>query len=130
MTSKVRRTINVLWICCILNSLSLIFISCMPPTSIVTTPGKIALAADQVAVRVNELQAAAIQANANSALDQPTTKIIVEFTVSADKVLSATPTGWEATVVKLWQEASPKIHTTNPTVQFAITALTGLLGAL
>jgi hypothetical protein len=110
--------------------LSLAPTACMPPATIVTAPGKVAFQADQVVVRVNELQAAAIQANKTGGLDDMQTRVIVEYAVSADRVLKATPAGWQAAVVKLWQEAAPKIHTTNPSVQFAITALTGLLGAL
>ena len=105
-------------------------LACHPPATIVTTPGKIAFTADQVSVRVTELEKAAIAANANGGLDAAQTKIIESYGVSAQKVLKATPAGWQAAVVKLWQEAAPKITTTNPTVQLAITALTGVLGAL
>jgi hypothetical protein len=104
--------------------------ACTPPSHIVTAPGKIAFTADQVAVRVNEAQNAAIAANKIGVLDDAQTKIIVTYAVSADKVLKATPAGWQTTVKQLWQEAAPKITTTNPTIQLAITALTGILGAL
>ena len=83
-------------------------VACTPPTTIVTQPGKIAFSADQVAVRVNEVQNAAIAANTSGALDAAQTKIIVAYAVSADKVLKATPAGWQAAVMKLWQEAAPK----------------------
>ena len=104
--------------------------ACTPPTTIVTQPGKIAFAADQIVIRVNEAQAAAIQANMTGGLDDAQTRVIVDYAVAADKVLKTTPAGWQTTVKTLWQQALPKITTTNPTVQLAITALTGVLGAL
>jgi hypothetical protein len=104
--------------------------ACTPPSHIVTAPGKIAFTAVQVELRVNEVQNAAIAANKSGGLDDAQTKVIVTYTVAADKVLQTTPAGWQAVVKQLWQEAAPKITTTNPTIQLAITALTGILGAL
>ncbi len=111
-------------------ALTPVTLACHPPSTIVTQPGKIAFTADQVVIRVNELQKAAVQANASGALDTANTRIIVEFSVAADKVLKATPSGWQATVKALWLQAAPKITTTNTTVQLAVTALTGLLSTL
>jgi hypothetical protein len=110
--------------------LALVPVACTPPTTIVTAPGKIAFSAEQVTIRVAELQNAATTANKAGGLDDAQTKILVTYTIEAARVLKATPTGWQATVVALWKEAAPKITTTNTAVQFAITALTGVLASL
>ncbi len=111
-------------------SLTPVTLACHPPATITTQPGKIAFTADQIVVRVNELQSAAVQANASGALDTANTRTIVEFSVAADKVLKATPSGWQSTVKALWTQARPKITTSNTTVQLAVTALSGILEAL
>lgn len=104
--------------------------ACNPPTTIVTQPGRIAFAADQVLVRVKELEQAAVQANQSGALSTADTRVIVDYAVAAKNVLTATPNGWQVTVKALWKEALPKITTTNTTVQLAVTALSGLLSSL
>lgn len=110
--------------------LALAPVACHPPATIVTQPGKIAFAADQVLVRVGELQNTALQANQTGGLDDANTRIIMTFASSAATVLKAAPAGWQVTLIKLWQETQPKITTANPTVQLAITAVTGVIGAL
>lgn len=103
--------------------LLLTLLACPPKPITITTPqGAAAFTADAAVVRVNELMNAAIQANANGALDTPTTRIIVTFAVDADTVLAKTPSGWQATVKASWALAKPNITTTNPTVLLAIAA--------
>lgn len=97
---------------------------CHPPATIVTDPGKRAYTADQVVVRVNELQNAAIAANANGSLPEATTRTIVEFCVSADQTLAATPQGWQATLTAAWAETKAKLPPiTNPAITAAISAV-------
>ena len=111
-------------------ALTPVTLACHPPSTIVTQPGKIAFAADQVLVRVKEVEQAAIAANMTGGLDNAQTRVIVEYAVAAKNVLTATPNGWQTTVKALWKEALTHLTTTNPTVQLAITALTGILAAL
>lgn len=102
----------------------LIVAACTPPSTIVTEPGKIAYQADQIAVRVNELQKAAIQAEANGGLPTETTRLIVEFAVSANRVLQKTPAGWRETVTQSWVETKKRLPPiTNPTIQVALDAV-------
>lgn len=105
--------------------------ACTPPPTIVTQPGKVAYAADQVVVRVNELQNAAIAANAQGQLPEATTRTIVQFCVAADTTLAQTPNGWQVTVQTAWastKAALPPI--TNPAVVAAMGAVDVLLGSL
>jgi len=84
--------------------------------------------ADQVVIRVNELQAAVIQA-----YPTPTdiSRKIVEFTVSADKVLKASPSGWQAAVTVAWTQTKSALipPPTNPAVVAAIAGVDTVLAA-
>lgn len=89
--------------------------ACAPPSTIVTPQGKIAYTADQIATRVGELEQAAIQANTTKdATGKPgiadsTAVPLVQFCVSAEKTLKATPAGWQATVTTAWTQAKAAI---------------------
>jgi hypothetical protein len=111
-------------------ALTPVTLACHPPSTIVTEPGRIAFSADNILVRVKEVEQAAVQANQTGALDNAQTRVIVEYAVAAKNVLTATPTGWQMTVKALWREALTHLTTTNPTVQLAVTALTGVLNSL
>jgi hypothetical protein len=103
--------------------------ACHAPVTITTPQGHAAYTADQIVLRVNELQNAAIQAQATGALPTATARTIVEFCVSADKTLAATPSGWQATVGAAWAEAKTKLPAiTNPSVQAAVNAVDVILG--
>jgi len=80
-----------------LGVLALTCIAC-PPPSVQTPAGKTAYAADQVVLRIGELQTAAIDANAAGELSTETTRHVVQFTVDAAKTLKASPDGWHTTV--------------------------------
>lgn len=104
---------------------------CRPPTTITTPQGQVAYKADQVAVRVNELMNAAIQANATGGLPVATTRTIVTWCVTADQTLHATPAGWQATLKASWQATKRTIPTpTNPAIVAAMGAVDLVLGAL
>jgi hypothetical protein len=105
--------------------------ACQRPATIVTPEGKIAYSADMVAVRVNRLQAVAIEAEKTGGLPTATTRIVVEYAVSANKTLQATPAGWQATVVAGWAQAKGKLPAiTNLGVQAAVDAVDVVLAAL
>lgn len=99
-------------------------VACHRPVTIVTPAGQAAFTADQVVMRVNELQAAAIQAEATGGLPTATTRVIVQFCVDADKTLAATLSGWRATVSTAWTQTKARLPViTNPAVQAAINAI-------
>ena len=105
--------------------------ACHAPVTVTTPQGKAAYTADQIVVRVNELQRAAVSAEAGHALDTATTRTIVEFCVSADKTLAATPNGWQATVGTAWVEAKKKLPLiTNQAVMAAIGAVDVVLATI
>ena len=97
-TSKIawRGQVAILFIA--LAVLAATCIGCPPPPSIQSQAAKRAYAADQVVLRLGELQTAAIDANAHGLLSMPATQRVVRFTVDSAKVLRATPEGWQATV--------------------------------
>ncbi len=104
--------------------------NCTPPPTIVTPQGKTAYTADQIAIRVNELEAAAIQANATGGLPVATTRIVVKFTVSADKILKDVPSGWQTAVATAWTQTKQQLAgVTNPNVVAAISAVDLVLAA-
>lgn len=105
-------------------ALALSVSACHAPVTVTTPQGKIAYTADQIVVRVNELENAAIAANGANALPLITTRTLVEFAVSADKTLAATPSGWQTTIQTAWMETKAKLPPiTNPAIQSAIAAV-------
>jgi hypothetical protein len=104
--------------------------ACSPPVTVVTQPGKVAFTADQIAVRVNELESAAITGNSVGALSIPNTRTIVQFTVSADKILSAVPAGWQQSIATSWVETKKQLPPTlSPNVATAVAAVDLVLAA-
>ena len=103
------------------------------PTTVVTPAGKTAYTADQIVIRVNELQNAAIQAQATGALPTSTTRIIVQFCVAADTTLKATPAGWGQTLATAWTQAKtsiPAADLANPVIAAAAAGVDVVLAAL
>ena len=99
-------------------------IACQRPPTIVTPQGKTAYTADQIAVRVNELQNAAIVAESSGGMATADTRIVVSFAVSANQILAKTPAGWQTTVSQSWVEAKRHLPAQkNPTVVAAMGAV-------
>ncbi len=97
---------------------------CATATSTLTPVGQHAYTADQVAMRVAELQNAAIQAEATGGLPTATTRIIVQFAVTAAPTLRAVPNGWPQTILSAWTAAKMQVGPlTNPLVVAAMSAL-------
>lgn len=104
--------------------------ACRHHPNVVTPQGQVAYSADQIVLRVNELQNAAIQAEASGGLSTDATRKIVQFAVSANQTLKATPNGWRATVKAGWSATKVQLPAiTNPAVQAAIAALEAVLEA-
>lgn len=105
--------------------------ACHAPVTITTPAGKTAYTADQIVVRVNELGQAAIAAEAGKALPTTTARTIIQFCSAADKILAATPTGWQAAVATAWLQTKATIGpVTNPAVAAAMGAVDVALAAL
>lgn len=103
--------------------------ACHAPVTITTQQGKVAYSADQVALRVNELQNAAIAANAAGNLPTNTTRTIVQFCVTADQTLAATPTGWAASLSTAWAGVKAQLPPiSNPAIVAAMGAVDVVLG--
>lgn len=98
--------------------------SCATGAPNLTPVGQHAYTADQVAMRVAELQNAAIQAEATGGLPTATTRIIVQFAVTAAPTLRAVPNGWPQTVSAAWAATKMQLGPmTNPLVVAAMSAL-------
>ena len=81
--------------------------------------------------RVNELENAAIQAQAAGAIPLATTRVIVQFCVAADQTLAATPTGWQATVKAAWASAKAQLPPiSNVALAAAVSGIDVALAAL
>ncbi len=106
--------------------------SCAPKTANVnlSPAGQIAYTADQIVLRVNELQQAAITANSKGILDTGTTRLIVNWSINADMTLKVLPQGWKVTVQTSWTLAKKDIHTTNSIIQSAMAAVDAVLGGI
>lgn len=104
---------------------------CAHPPTFQSPIGQHAYTADQISLRVNELQSAAIAANSNGGLPTGTTRMIVEFAVAADKTLAAVPNGWQATLRAAWAETKTKAGAiTDPVVAAAMGAVDVILGSM
>lgn len=107
--------------------------ACHAPVTVTTPQGKQSYTADQVVIRIGELQNAAIQANATGGLDTATTRQIVTYCVSTAKTLKETPQGWIATVQAGWNAFKPTLPvkvTADPSFAVLISSLDVLMAGL
>lgn len=103
-------------------------LACTAPVTVITPQGKIAYTADQIVVRVNELQNAAIQANTTNGLDTNSTRTIVQFCLAANGLLRSTPSGWQQTLQVAWMDAKVKLAgVKNQTVLTAMSLVDAVL---
>lgn len=103
------------------------------PSTITTPQGKQAYTADQILIRVGELQDTVIAANGSGAISTPTARIIVKFTVDAAVLLKTVPSGWQATLSAAWQTAKGEIpadQLSKPAITASISAVDIVLAAL
>lgn len=104
--------------------------ACTRPVTIVTPEGQRAYAADQIVLRVGELQNVAIQMNTSGILDINTTRTIMNWSINAATILKTLPSGWRLTLQQSWIVAKMEIHTTNSAVQSAMAAIDAVLGGI
>lgn len=119
-------------------ALSLCFApACSKKVTPETPRAGVALVADAIVVRVNELQATVIQACgpqatcAPNTISTPLARDIVQTCIDLRITLKSIPDGWQATVRAAWTRAKPRFAAvTNPAIQAAIVAVDALLGSL
>lgn len=102
-----------------------------------TPKASAALKADAVVIRINELQAATIQACGAGPTCQPNSlstalaRDIVQTAIDIRSTAKAVPAGWQATVRAAWTQARPRFRTvTNPAILAALAGVDALLGGL
>jgi len=96
-----------------------------------------AMKADAVVIRVNELQAAVIEACGPAPECQPnsiptaTARDVVKAMIDLRTVLRSTPAGWQATVRSTWTQAKARLAgVTNPAILSAIALVNAAVEAL
>jgi hypothetical protein len=107
--------------------------ACAPPPTVQTEPGKRAWQAGQVLQRVEELQEAAIQAEASGAIPTATARVIVKFSVAAAQTCKAYPQGWEQTLATAFKEAKAQLPASvlaKSEVSFTMGILEGIIRSL
>lgn len=90
-------------------ALALSLVACAKPTSIQSPEATRAWQANQVLIRVAEVQAAAIQAEASGALKTADTRIIVQATVTIAKAAKDAPEGWPKVALTALQQAKAQL---------------------
>ena len=103
-------------------------VGCHAPVTIVTPEGKVAYTANEVLKRVEELQktAIAVAGIPDSGVPLSVTRTIVEFTVSAAKVLDASAPGWGQSLAIAWGDVKRRIplrYLQDARLQFAVAAV-------
>jgi len=106
--------------------------ACRPPASVVTEPGKRAYYAAQVLQRVSEVQNLVIQLNAATppVMSTAQTRVVVQFCVSAAKVLKSADEGWAKVVLAMWREVQAQLPASvvgNPQLVTLFAVLDSLL---
>lgn len=94
------------------------------PKNITTETGKKYYTANQIAIRINQLQTLVINLETQKILSVDTTRVIVRFCVTANTTLQQVPEGWGKTIYVLWQgvlnDPLVKPHLTNMYIVAAI----------
>lgn len=119
-----KYVLAVISLCLLALCLSVPQTACGAKPTFETPKAQVVYTVDQVVLRVNELEKAAISANATGGLPEAQTRPIVQWCVTTDKVLATAPDGWRVLVAASWAEA--KRHA-GPVTNPAITAAMGLV---
>jgi hypothetical protein len=100
--------------------------ACHAPVTITTPQGQVTYTANEVAKRVESLQATTIKAEEGKLIPTDVARLIIKFTVSAAKTLKETPNGWGQTVAIAWAETKMQIplkYLNEPVIQVAVMAV-------
>lgn len=92
------------------------------PVTIETEAGKRAYDTNEVLIRVERLQDAAIAAFDRGQVDLATSRAIVFATVQVNDLAEAAQTGWQAAALKAWDNAKKELTALRPGGQFALLA--------
>lgn len=123
---SLRAPLLGLWLWLVLS-----LITCAHPPPNLSPQGRIAFVADQLVLRIGELQKAAIAAEAGGGLPTAQARLIVQFSGSAARVLKETPAGWQKTLTTSWAELKAQLPLTkDPILAAAMGAVDALLAAL
>ncbi len=88
----------------------IISFGCAPlPPTIVTPQGQRAFVADQVLQRVEELENAAMAAYRSGDIPRNQARAVVRATIEMAELTDAAREGWQAVVMKAWQDAKAGI---------------------
>lgn len=110
-------------------SAALVSVTSCAPKSIQTPAGRAAYSADQVVLRIGELQTATIDANRGGALSDAIAIKVVRFCVDANKTLKAVPSGWQPTVATAYHQLRAELTDRDrQSIALYIAALDALLG--
>jgi hypothetical protein len=105
--------------------------ACHATPNIKTPEGQIAYRADQVVLRVNDLQATTIAAEQAGDISTDMARVIIQTCVSMNETLKTTPAGWQTTVRTAWAEMKFLIGVvTNRAVNAALSIVDAILEAL
>lgn len=111
--------------------------ACAPKNVTPETPrAASAITADQIVIRVNELQAAVIQACgpartcAPGTIDTAVADEIVRACIDLRQVLRSVPDGWQAATRATWTRVKPRLNTNDVVITAAINAVDALIGGL
>jgi hypothetical protein len=109
---------------------------CAPRPPIPNTPtAERAYTADQVVLRVNELQAVAIELEARKVLPTARARLIVQLTIDANMILREAPVGWQGLTAAAWDRGVARLPPDFPTgederLRLVWAAVRGLVDAL
>lgn len=97
--------------------------ACVQPPPNLTPQAQVAFTADQLVLRVNELENAAISAATQDPALTPTARTIVEWCVATDRVLKQAPLGWQQVVQTSWAQLKVKIPARDPNIAALLTTV-------
>lgn len=122
-----RYVISCTALCLLALGLSVPQSACGAKPTFATPKAQVIYTADQVAIRINELQNAAINAEAHQGLPTDQARTIVEWCVASNRVLATAPADWRVTLAITWELAKQKI---GPVANPALGAAMGIVDAV
>lgn len=127
------RKLPVVLLACVLSFGAVALPACLPhtPPTITTPQGQTAFKADQVVLRVNEFQNTVIALNASGEVPLDTARTLIQFCVGANRVLAATPLGWQTALITLWFQTKTNLPPqTNPALIAAMSTVDAVIRSL
>jgi hypothetical protein len=110
-------------------ALTIFVIGCARPTTIQTPEAKRAYDANEVVKRINEFQAATIEASDTQQIPVATARTIVQWCVASLEALKGAPQGWDEVLRRSWQQVKPEVEKLPKLSHWAI-VVDALLGVV